>query len=116
MEFAEGSQGIEQHCRSEPVRKLVWESPSNSRYLIVIQNISFDPFSGIGLYVIEKWCFYPGDCHTSVRYFIAMTGNSPNTNLSLCCVKPICINEDFRASHPGGADFCSRLPTCVPPP
>ena len=24
----------------------------------------------------ERWYVYPGDCHASVRYFIAMTSNS----------------------------------------
>ena len=47
MEFVEGSQGIEQHCHSEPVRTLVWESPSNSRQPIVIQTALFAPFSGV---------------------------------------------------------------------
>ena len=41
-------------CHSEPVRRLVWESPPSLR-----------PLSSID-----------GDCHASVRYFIAMTGNS----------------------------------------
>ena len=35
-------------------------------------------------FVHEKWCVYPGDCHASVSYFIAMTGNSINSNLSVC--------------------------------
>ena len=47
LEFGEGSQGIEQHCHSEPVRTLVWESPSNSRQPIVIQTVLFAPFSGV---------------------------------------------------------------------
>ena len=41
-------------CHSEPVRRLVWESPPSSR-----------PHSP-----------KDGDCHASVRYLIAMTGNS----------------------------------------
>ena len=28
------------------------------------------------VFIHEKLCFYPGDCHASVRYFIAMTRNS----------------------------------------
>ena len=39
LEFVEGSQGIEQHCHSEPVRRLVWESPLNFGQLIVIQSV-----------------------------------------------------------------------------
>ena len=41
-------------CHSEPVRTLVWESPPSSRL--------HSPKDG--------------DCHASVRYFIAMTWNS----------------------------------------
>ena len=37
-----------------------------------------------------------------------------NSNLSVCCVKPICINHDFRAVHSGGADFCLRPPYLCP--
>ena len=54
MEFAEGSRRIEQHCHSEPVLKLVWESPSNFGQLIVIQTALFVPFPGIYLCIIEK--------------------------------------------------------------
>ena len=39
LEFGEEKPGIEQHCHSEPVRTLVWESPSNSRQPIVIQAV-----------------------------------------------------------------------------
>ena len=73
MEFGEGSQGIEQHCHSEPVLKLVWESPSNFGKPIVIQAVLS---CRIPEFSHEKSCFYSGDCHASVRYFIAMTGNS----------------------------------------
>ena len=52
---------------------LLWESPSNSRLPIVIQVVLFYRFPE---FIHEKLCFYPGDCHASVRYFIAMTGNS----------------------------------------
>ena len=54
LEFAEGSRRIEQHCHSEPVLKLVWESPSNFGQLIVIQTALFVPFPGIYLCIIEK--------------------------------------------------------------
>ena len=64
LEFAEGSQGIEQLCHSEPVLKLVWESPSNSGQLIVIQTVLFCRFPE---FIHEKLCFYPGDCHASLR-------------------------------------------------
>ena len=81
LEFDEGRPGIEQHCHSEPVRTLVWESPSNSGQTIVIQIV---PTCRFPESFHEKLYSYPGDCHASVRYFIAMTGNSPNSNLSLC--------------------------------
>ena len=77
-EFVEERLGIEQHCHSEPVRRLVWESPSNSRQPIVIQSVLLCRFPG---FIHEKWYVYPWDCHASVRYFIAMTGNSINSNL-----------------------------------
>ena len=36
LEFEEGSAGPEQHCHAEPVRTLVWESPSTFRLLFVL--------------------------------------------------------------------------------
>ena len=51
----------------------------------------FAPYSGIYRCIIGKWYFCPGDCHASVRYFIAMTGKSINSNLSVCLRKPIII-------------------------
>ena len=62
--FAGESQCFEQHCHSEPVLRLVWESPSNSRQPIVIQTVLSCRFPE---FILEKWCFYPGDCHASVR-------------------------------------------------
>ena len=48
-------------------------------------------------FIHEKWCFYPGDCHTSdIGHWFAMTGNSINSNLSHCCVNPISILYDYR--------------------
>ena len=44
LEFAEGSQGVVQHCHSEPVRTLVWESPSKSEQPIVIQAVLLHHF------------------------------------------------------------------------
>ena len=64
LEFVEVSARPEQHCHSEPVRTLVWESPSNSRRPIVIQSVLICPFPG---FIHEKWYVYPGDCHTSLR-------------------------------------------------
>ncbi|MGN1027971.1 MAG: hypothetical protein ACI4P4_16385, partial [Faecousia sp.] len=64
MEFVEGSQGIEQHCHSEPARTLVWESPSNLGQSIVIQTVLSCRFPE---FFHDKLCFYPGDCHASVR-------------------------------------------------
>ena len=52
----------------------------------------FVHFPPICLYVIEKWCLYPGDCHTSdIGHWFAMTGNSINSNLYACFVRPISI-------------------------
>ena len=35
-------------------------------------------------FIHEKWCFYPGDCHTSdIGHWFAMTGKSTNSNLSM---------------------------------
>ena len=64
MEFAEGSARPEQHCHSEPVRTLAWESPSNSGLPIVIQTVLSCHFPE---FIHEKWYFYSGDCHTSLR-------------------------------------------------
>ena len=63
LEFEEGSAGPEQHCHSEPVRTLVWESPSNSRQPIVIQSVLSCRFPE---FIHEKWYVYSGDCHASV--------------------------------------------------
>ena len=63
LEFGEGNQRIEQHCHSEPVRTLVWESPSNSRQPIVIQSVLSCRFPE---FIHEKWYVYSGDCHASV--------------------------------------------------
>ena len=49
---------------SEPVRTLVWESPSNFGQLIVIQSVLICRYPE---FIHEKWCLYPGDCHASVR-------------------------------------------------
>ena len=58
LEFEEGSAGPEQHCHSEPVRTLAWESPS-----FKVEPINFGP---------EKL----GDCHTRKADWFAMTGFS----------------------------------------
>ena len=59
-----GKCGPEQHCHSEPVLTLVWESPSNFGLSIVIQTVLLHRFLE---FIQEKWHFYPGDCHASVR-------------------------------------------------
>ena len=64
LEFAEVSARHEQLCHSEPVRRLVWESPSNSVRPIVIQAVLLHCFPD---FIHERRYFYPGDCHTSVR-------------------------------------------------
>ena len=43
---------------------LVWESPSNSWKLFVIQFV-LSCRSLVSIH--EKWYVYPGDCHTSLR-------------------------------------------------
>ncbi|MDY5641428.1 MAG: hypothetical protein SPG79_00290, partial [Candidatus Faecousia sp.] len=47
LEFEEGSAGPEQHCHSEPVRTLVWESPSNSGQPIVIHTALLHHFHSL---------------------------------------------------------------------
>ena len=64
MEFEEGSAGPGQHCHSEPVRTLVWESPSNSGQPIVMQTVLLRCFLE---FFHERWYVYSGDCHASVR-------------------------------------------------
>ena len=44
LEFAEERPDIEQHCHSEPVCTLVWESPSNFGLIIVIQTVLLHRF------------------------------------------------------------------------
>ena len=46
-EFVEERLGIEQHCHSEPVRRLVWESPSKSEQPIVIQAVLLHHFHSL---------------------------------------------------------------------
>ena len=81
-----GKRGLEQHCHSEPVRTLVWESPSNSRQLIVIQTVVFVPFSGILPREVVR--LTGGLPHQSEDWF-AMTGNSIARQI------PICRAADF---------------------
>ena len=86
LEFAEVSVRPEQHCHSEPVRTLVWESSSNSRQPIVIQAVLLRRFQE---FIHEKWCVYPGDCHARKENWLAMTGNSiPHPSVRQI---PICL-------------------------
>ena len=90
----------EQHCHSEPVLTLVWESPSNFGLSIVIQTALFVPFSGtLPREVVLLTRRLP---HQSEDWF-AMTGNSPNSNLSVCCGKQIYKSIIFagRRNSPG---------------
>ena len=64
LEFAEGCQGIEQHCHCEPARTLVWQSPSNFGLHIVIQTVLLRCFLE---FLHERRYVYSGDCHASVR-------------------------------------------------
>ena len=89
LEFVEVNARPEQHCHSEPVRTLVWESPSNSGQLIVIQTVVFVPFSGI--LPREVVCLTGGLPHQFANW-LAMTGNSSNSNLSVCLRKIACIH------------------------
>ena len=52
LEFVEVSTRPEQHCHSEPVRTLVWESPSNYGQPIVIQTVLLYRFPE---FIHEKW-------------------------------------------------------------
>ena len=52
LEFVEVSARPEQHCHSEPVRRLQWESPSNFRQPIVIQTVLLRRFLE---FIHEKW-------------------------------------------------------------
>ena len=76
LEFVEKRPGIEQHCHSEPVRTLVWESPSKFEQPIVMQTVLLHCFPE---FIYEKWHVYPVDCHTRKADWFAMTGNSTNS-------------------------------------
>ena len=79
---------------------------STNWYLAGRQNVSFrtSPQTGVGIsiefllahrhtvcpflynspeFIHGKLYFYSGDCHASVRYFIAMTGNSINSQFTV---------------------------------
>ena len=64
LEFVEERLGIEQRCHSEPVRRLVWESPSKSEQPIVIQAVLLHCFPD---FIHERRYFYPGDCHARLQ-------------------------------------------------
>ena len=49
---------------------------------------SFIPFSGIWLCVIERLYFYPGDCHARKANWLAMTGNSVNSQFVVLLSQP----------------------------
>ncbi|MGN1027379.1 MAG: hypothetical protein ACI4P4_13375, partial [Faecousia sp.] len=65
-----------QHCHSEPVRTLVWESPSNFRKLFVIQNALLYRFPEYACMLSKNGASTREIATKVVRYFIAMTGNS----------------------------------------
>ncbi len=77
-EFVEVSARPEQHCHSEPVRRLVWESPSNSGQPIVIQSVLFVPFPGIHPREVVR---LTRGLPRQFENWLAMTGNSINSNL-----------------------------------
>ena len=80
-------------CHSEPVLKLVWESPPSSR-----------------LHSPKE-----GDCHASVRYFIAMTGNSWCGNLRRAAGR-IPKNVSFRTSPQTGVGISPVIEAAFPKP
>ena len=83
-------------CHSEPVRTLVWESPSNFGQPIVIQTVLLRCFLE---FFHEKWYFYPGDSHTSdVGHWFAMTGKSIARQIPICKG----VGEAFRLPQQAG--------------
>ena len=72
-------------CHSEPVRTLVWESPSNSRQPIVIQTVLFTPFSEVHL---REILLLSGRLPHQSEDWFAMTGNSPNSQF-ICLLHKI---------------------------
>ena len=79
---------------------LSWESPSSFGQPSVIQTALFVPFSGtLPREVVLLTRRLP---HQSEDWF-AMTGNSPNSNLSVCCGKQIYKSIIFagRRNSPG---------------
>ena len=97
LEFAEVSQGFEQHCHSEPVRTTFVGISIEFRAAYRHTDRSFFVlFPGIYLCVIEKWYSYPGDCYTRKADWFAMTGNSPNSYFPRCCIGPAGNMEEER--------------------
>ena len=56
------------------------------------------------VFIHEKLCFYPGDCHTRKADWFAMTGNSINSNLPNC-YRTIPSGAGQKRLH----IFCARL-------
>ena len=111
-----GNRGLEQRCHSEPVRRLVWESPSNSRLLIVIQIVLLHRFPESGCLLSKSGCVYPGDCHASLR-----TGSQRPGIRQI----PICAQKNdterrrartttqiWRTTWPSALPPNSNLPSC----
>ena len=74
LEFVEVSARPGQHCHSEPVRfpgvgiSIEFQAAHRHRGVLTCHFPKF---------IHEKWCFYPGDCHTSdIGHWFAMTGSS----------------------------------------
>ena len=64
VEFVEESRASNNIVIPNQCALLSWESPSNSRRSIVIQTVLSCRFPE---FIHKKLCFYPGDCHTSLR-------------------------------------------------
>ena len=94
-------------CHSEPVRTLVWESPSNFGQPIVIQTALFVPLSGI----------FPREVVLLIRRlprqfenWLAMTGKSAARQIPICRA-----TERYRAGQ-GGNEYRSRSSRLGRPP
>ena len=68
-------------CHSEPIRRLVWESPSNFGQPIVIQTVLFVPLSGI---FPREVVLLTRRLPRQFENWLAMTGKSAARQISIC--------------------------------
>ena len=92
-----GMQGIEQHCHSEPVRTTFVGISIEFQTIYRHTDCFILPFPGV--HPQETVLLSRRLPHQSEDWF-AMTGNSPNSNLSVCLRKPITL---IRICWAGGA-------------